>query len=328
MRQNVIGSAIKAGARPPEKVTIAAADGFPLAGVKWLPASDHAPRAVVQLSHGMSEYAARYAPFATACADAGVAVYGHDHRGHGGSVDESTPRGHYADRDGWAKVTVDVLTVNTFVKQQHPGVPVILFGHSMGSFIARRFLLDHASTLDGAILSATGWRLGEGNRVLEQVAKREARKNGPRAPSPRMHKLVFGSFNLRFRPARTSFDWLSRDAEQVEAYLNDTLCGFDCSGQLWADLMGGCFAVERDENEPGRLSSTLPVLLVVGSHDPVSMGGFGHGQLGERYAAAGNTNVTDLRYPGGRHELLNETNRAYVMRDLLDWVSRIAPAGK
>ncbi len=309
----------ESAAHAPEKLTIAASDGFALAGVRWLPKG--APRAILQLSHGMSEYAARYAPFATACAAAGIAVYGHDHRGHGGSVDANTPLGHYADADGFAKVVGDLLSVNSFARAKHAGVPVFFFGHSMGSFIGRRFLIDHASAVDGAILSATGWRLGIGNRVLKKVAQRDAKNNGPRAPSPRMHKLVFGTFNLRFRPARTPFDWLSREPSAVDAYIADPLCGFDCSGQLWADLMAGVYAVEKDENDAARLSPKLPLMLLAGTHDPVSMGGFGHGQLADRYKKAGNSHVTDKRYEEGRHELLNDTNRAEVTKDILGWLS-------
>jgi alpha-beta hydrolase superfamily lysophospholipase len=301
-----------------ERFPLAAADGFALSAMRWLPS--RSPRAVLVVSHGMAEYAARYAPFAEACSTAGIAVYAHDHRGHGGSVDDATPRGHFADGDGWSKVRDDLERACEHARAAHPGAPVFLLGHSMGSFVARAHIVEHGEGLAGAILSATGWRLGAGNRMLASLARRQARKLGPRAPSPLMSKVVFGTFNLRFLPARTGFDWLSRDRGTVDAYIADPGCGFACSGQLWADLMSGVDALERAENEPARLPRSLPILLIAGSHDPVSMGGFGNEQLARRYRAAGNEHVLVRRYPRGRHELLNETNRAEVFADLLAWL--------
>jgi alpha-beta hydrolase superfamily lysophospholipase len=307
-----------------ERLTLRAEDGFTLAVVRWLPVG--APRAVIHVSHGMAEHAARYGGFAEACAAVGIAVYGHDHRGHGGSIDDSTPLGHYADEGGWAKVVGDLHAVNRHIHASHPNTPVFLFGHSMGSFVARAYLLDHADAVAGAIISATGWRLGTGNRILGWAAERQARKLGTRTPSALMSKLVFGTFNFQFRPRRSSFDWLSRDNAEVDKYVEDPLCGFECSGTLWRDLFAGVYQLEQDENRPERLSKTLPILFVAGSKDPVSMGGFGNGQLAKRYIAAGNTKVTDRRYPEGRHELVNETNRSEIFTDVIAWVKEHIPA--
>ena len=305
------------GAAPPERFRVTADDGFGLSVLRWVPRK---PRAILQIAHGMSEHAARYAPFAEACAAAGIAVYAHDHRGHGDSIDPATPQGFFAPRDGWAKVVADVHTIHYSARDAYPGLPLFFLGHSMGSVIGRAYLLAHGGDVHGAILSATSWRGGPLNRALRLAALRECRKNGPSAPSPRMAGLVFGSFNLRFRPARTEYDWLSRDREVVDAYIADPRCGFACSGQLWADLFGGLSAIEVAEGEGSRVCRRLPLLLLAGSHDPVSMGGLGHEQLAKRYRAAGNEEVEDRRYPAGRHELLNETNRAEVWDDILRWI--------
>jgi len=302
---------------PMERFDLAAEDGFRLSAMRWVPKR---PRAILQLSHGMAEYAARYAPFAAACAAAGIAVYAHDHRGHGGSIDEATPLGFFAAEDGWAKVVNDLHTMHEHARAEHPNVPLFFFGHSMGSFLGRAYLLAHKGEVSGAILSATGWRAGPLNHVLRMVAQRESRKHGPRTPSPRMSNLVFGTFNLRFRPARTEFDWLSRDTTTVDRYIADPLCGFPCTGQLWADLFAGLSDVERAESDPSRLARAVPLLLVVGSHDPVSMGGLGHAQLAKCYRAAGNVDVDDRRYPEARHELINETNRNQVWSDIVGWI--------
>jgi alpha-beta hydrolase superfamily lysophospholipase len=303
---------------PGERFSLTTEDGFRLDALSWRPAGP--VRGILVLVHGMSEHKERYAAFAQACAADGLAVYAYDHRGHGASVDAVTPLGHYGDLNGWARVVGDLEHVVAHARAAHPGAKVFVLGHSMGSFIVRAFLIRQGASVAGAIISATGFRLGQANRVLAGIARLEAFRHGPRAASKLMGKLVFGSFNLQFIPARTSFDWLSRDAAQVDAYIADPLCGFDCSGQLWSDLLSGVFALERAEADPLQLSR-VPLLVVAGSRDAVSMGGLGSKQLCERYRAAGGTDLTDQRYPGGRHELMNETNRGEVWRDLREWIA-------
>ncbi len=302
-----------------ERFTLTAKDGFTIAAVRWLPSGP--VRAVLLISHGMAEHVRRYEPLAEACVANGIAVYGHDHRGHGASTDETTPLGHFGDRDGWGNLLGDLATVHGRVRDQHPEVPVAIFGHSMGAFVLRSYLLDHADTLAAAIVSATGWRMGPLADVLAWVARREAARRGARTPSRLMTKLVFGSFNVQFGRTRTGFDWLSRDPAQVDAYVADPLCGFDCSGTSWNAMLTGVRALERAERDPTRLSGRLPLLLVAGGRDPVSMGGRGNSQLAARYRAAGNPNVTVRRYPGARHELLNEVNRAEFLADTLRWMT-------
>lgn len=303
-----------------ERFTLAAEDGFTIAAVRWLPSGP--VRAVLQVCHGMAEHVTRYEPLAQACIATGIAVYGHDHRGHGASVDENTPLGHFGDQDGWGNVLGDLRVVQRWVRDRHPQASVFMFGHSMGSFVVRSYLLDHADTLAAAIISATGWRMGPLADGLAWVARREAARRGVRTPSRLMTKLVFGSFNIQFGRTRTGFDWLSRDPAQVDAYVADRLCGFDCSGTSWNGMLTGMRALERGEKDSRRLSGRLPLLLVAGSRDPVSMGGRGNSQLASCYRAAGNRHVTVKRYPGARHELLNETIRAEFLADTLHWMDR------
>jgi alpha-beta hydrolase superfamily lysophospholipase len=301
-----------------QRDTLLTEDGFELSMVGWRPSGPC--RGVLQIVHGMAEHVARYAPFAAACNAAGVAVYGHDQRGHGASIHASAPRGHFADEAGWDKVVGDALEVQRCIRGLHPELPIILFGHSMGAFVARECLLRRADALAGAIISATGWRTGPLGAVMRWFARREVTRHGAPWPSPLMTRLVFGTFNVQFAPTRTRFDWLSSDAAQVDAYVADPLCGFDCSGKLWDDLLTGVQMLERAEDDRARVSTTLPMLIVAGSRDPTSMGGLGSRQLAARYRAAGNANVVEKRYPGGRHELINERNRDEVWRDLLSWI--------
>ncbi|MGC0154051.1 alpha/beta fold hydrolase [Chromobacterium vaccinii] len=303
------------------RLTLAAADGAAIPLYQWLPAGQ--PRAAVLISHGMSEYAARYHRFAGALAAAGYAVYAHDHRGHG---DSTSPRGCFAADDGWRKVVDDVETVRRHAAERHPGLPVVLFGHSMGSFIARAHFLRYGGRLSGLMLSSTGYRQRPLARLLGALARWLGRGDGRDRPSRLMAALVFGSFNLGFPPWRTKMEWLSRDPAEVDAYLADPRCGFDPTPGLWADLFAGIVDMEDGEAAGAGVNRRCPILLFAGSHDPVSLGRLALGQLEIRYRDAGVLDLQSKVYPGGRHEMLNESNRAEVEDDILAWLARIVPA--
>ncbi|MFC3532575.1 alpha/beta hydrolase [Vogesella facilis] len=297
--------------------TLQASDDSSIHGQCWLPPGS--PRGVVVISHGMSEYAARYAPLADKLAAAGYAVYAHDHRGHGR---HAPLPGWFAARGGWGQVVDDLRCVVDYARGQH-ACPLVLYGHSMGSFVARSFLLQYGQRLDGLVLSATGYRQRWLARLMRQVARLVGALNGAARPSPFMTALVFGSFNLGFMPTRTKLDWLSRDAAAVDAYLADPLCGQFPTPQLWQDLFGGIIAMEAGEADGKALPKDCPVWLQAGSRDPVSLGKFGLGQLAARYRRAGLRDVTVTVYPGGRHEMHHETNRGEFEADLLAWLNRV-----
>jgi alpha-beta hydrolase superfamily lysophospholipase len=302
--------------------TLTAPDGHRIFAAEWLP-SGRPVRCVLHIQHGMAEHCLRYRHFAEFLASLGVAVYAQDHRGHGQSVAAGETLGYYADRDGWNLVLQDVRQLNRMASELHPGVPVVMFGHSMGSFIARAYAQRWGASLSGLIVSATGWRFGAIARAMGAVARWDARRIGARTPSKLMAALAMGSFNLQFFPARTKSDWLSRDKREVDAYVADRLCGYDCSAGLWADLFDGIVEFERQEaaGSPA-VPRRLPALLIAGTRDPVSMGGRGIKQLAERYRSAGLTDVEVKLYKGGRHELLNETNRLEVYADLGRWLEQ------
>lgn len=298
-----------------------ATDGKRTFVVQWLPDTSRPIKGIVQISHGMAEHCLRYQPLADYLTRRGYAVYASDHRGHGHSVGSGDSKGHYADQDGWNKVVDDLYRVNCEIRQLHPEVPVTLFAHSMGSFVARSYVFRHADSIKGLVISATGIRYGLIARIGRAIARWDARRIGPRSPSKLMAKLSFGSFNLRFLPARTAFDWLSRDVAQVDKYLGDPLCGFDCSAQLWVDLFGGIIEFETLEKQSAHLlPKGLPILGVAGTHDPTSMGGLGIKQLMKQYQRGGLTDVQFKLYDKGRHELTNETNRQQVFDDLGNWL--------
>jgi alpha-beta hydrolase superfamily lysophospholipase len=287
-----------------------------LARYYW-PASN--PRRVVVIAHGMAEHAGRYDALARFLNQHDCAVWALDHRGHGGSVGTGS-KGHFADRDGFRLVVGDLIALVQQARARHPGLPVVVFGHSMGSFVARAALLVEPALFDGVVLSATGFRQAPLARVMARIAAWDGRRHSAAQPSALMRKVVFGTFNLRFWPKRTGFEWLSRDPAAVDAYIADAYCGFDCSAQLWHDLFEAIIAMEHGEARPAGLPVNLPVWLLAGSHDPVSMGGLGCKQLASRYRAQGLRDVTVTIYPKGRHEMLNETNRQAVFDDLAAWL--------
>lgn len=299
------------------------ADGKRIFVVQWLPETGKRIKGIVQISHGMAEHCLRYQPLADYLTRRGYAVYASDHRGHGHSVGNDDSLGHYADQDGWNKVVDDLYRVNTEIRQLHPGVPVTMLAHSMGSFIARSYVFRHADTIQALIVSATGIRYGAIASIGRAIARWDARRIGPRTPSKLMATLSFGTFNLRFFPARTPSDWLSRDVAQVDKYLNDSLCGFDCSAQLWVDLFSGIIEFEKlEKTSVQQLPRNLPILGIAGTHDPTSMGGLGIKQLMKQYQQGGMSDVAFKLYEKGRHELFNETNRQQVFDDLGEWLDR------
>ena len=299
--------------------------------VFWLDASDHtrlyvnawlpplAPRAVVMVSHGMAEHSGRYARLGEALCAAGFALYAHDQRGHGKTAAQGV-LGHFAHENGWSKVVDDLASLNQSIGQRHPDTPLFLLGHSMGSYIAQAWLLHHGASLQGAILSGSNFQPVSLYRSASTIARLERWRQGPSGRSRLIEWLSFGSFNKAFKPARTRFDWLSRDAREVDQYISDPLCGFRCTNQFWLDLLGGLRQISKPSNlkqiDPG-----LPLLIIGGECDPVSEGKRLK-DLADALAETGHQMLQMKIYPQARHELFNETNRDEVTGDVLDWLEQ------
>jgi len=289
-----------------------AEDGRDIPLHTWLPEGE--PDAVVQVLHGLGEHAGRYARFAAAATGANLAVVAHDHRGHGR---HPAVRGHFADRHGWDLVLGDVLAVNGRIAAQFPGRPLILLGHSMGSFIAQAFLMRHPGQADRLILSGSSFgKRGEMHMAHALAAVLSA--FGGRRRSALLDALGFGAFNRPFRPARTDYDWLSRDEAEVDRYLADPLCGGRFTNRLWHDLTGGLLEI-TSAIAVGRIPAELPVLIVGGQRDPVG-GERRLEKLAAVYRETGHGDVTLRVYPDARHEMLNEINRDAVTTDVLCWI--------
>jgi alpha-beta hydrolase superfamily lysophospholipase len=295
--------------------TLATANGVSLFVYRWLPNAP--PKAVVQIVHGLAEHAARYARVAEALCSAGYAVYADDHRGHGRTARTPAELGLFAERDGWTKGINDLWLLNRRIATDHLGLPIVLLGHSLGSFMTQYFICEHGEALAAAVLSASN---GKPPPIVALVlARLERLRLGQRGHSPLMQALFFGAFNKPFAPARTPFDWLSRDTEEVDKYIADPLCGFESTVQLYIDVLQGL----RETAKPSRqaqIPKTLPIYIFNGSRDPVSNN---VDQLLDAYRAAGLTQVVHKVYSDGRHESFNETNRDVVTRDLIAWLDGV-----
>jgi len=272
-------------------------------------------RGVIHILHGLSEHAARYDRFARQCQAQGYAVAAHNHRGHGETC-APDGLGHYADRHGWDQLIADSLQVQQDLLQRYPGVPYILFGHSMGSYIAQGFVMRHPAHVAGLILSGSTWPNRSQLRIGRLLATLAVWFKGPRTKSAFLNKMSFGDFNQRFAPNRTEFDWLSRDPLEVDKYVADPLCGEPSSNQLWRDLLGGL--LEISTSAALRKIPDIPLLIAGGEFDPVG-GAARLAALSAAYQKSGHTRVTLRVYPASRHEILNETDRDIVTGDVLDW---------
>jgi alpha-beta hydrolase superfamily lysophospholipase len=301
-----------------------ASDGQAIFVYRWLPDEGAAVRGVVHIAHGLAEHAARYARLGAALVESGWAVYANDHRGHGRTAVRDEDLGYFAPSHGLRRVADDTRELVAAEQAAHPGAPVVLFGHSLGSFLAQLFLIDHGSLLRGAVLSATsGGRPGALAAVGRLVARFERWRQGERGRSALIDKLSFGSYNRRFAPTRTEFDWLSRDPAEVDQYVADPRCGFRSTNALWLDLIDEMYTIAEPANQ-ARVPHDLPIYLFAGARDPVSDDGRGVEKLVTAYREAGLRDLTHRLYPDGRHEMLNETNRDEVTRDLVAWLAKIA----
>lgn len=297
-----------------ERNVLKADDGREIPMANWRPAAERAPRAWIQLLHGLGEHAGRYERFAEACNGQDIGVTAHDHRGHGAFA---TTRGHFADANGWHKVIGDAHTVKQSLLAQHADVPLVVFGHSMGSFIAQDLVMRHPDGIALLVLSGSTFSSRSELRAAHLLAGLMS-LIGKQSKSPLLNKLGFSAFNKPFEPARTELDWLSRDEQAVDRYIADPLCGGGFSNKLWHDLTGGLLRI----SSVGAIASIpdeLPVLIFGGQDDPVG-GEKGMSRLAQAYRRTGH-DVTLKVYPGGRHEMLNEINRDEVTRHVLLWIT-------
>ena len=305
-------------------IDTSASDGVQIALHMWLPAGSQAGSPVktaVVLSHGMAEHAMRYEGFARFLCENGIAFYAHDHRGHGQTAKNADELGFLAEKDGFQAVVLDLRSVVERCRSDLPNAKIILLGHSFGSFVAQSFIEQFGNEVDGCILSGTAGprRLlsAAGNRMASLVKLFK----GAHYRSKFLDRASFSSYLDKIPNAKSPFAWLSRDDEQVALYEKDPLCGFLCTAGFFYDLTAGLCRIHREKNMK-RIPKTLPVLFFAGTGDPV--GGYTKTirALADRYRKNGMTDVSEIYYEGGRHEMLNETNSVQVQDDILEWIQK------
>ncbi|SEM84411.1 alpha/beta hydrolase [Lihuaxuella thermophila] len=290
---------------------------------KWTAVSEK-PVGVVQIAHGMAEHSKRYGEFAKALTNEGYAVYANDHRGHGQTAGCKENLGFFADEDGWERVVDDMYRLTRIIKKEHPGLPVFLFGHSMGSFLSRRYIQKYGQELSGVILSGTGADQGILSSIGIGIVKLEMRIKGKKAPSRLLHFLSFGNFNKRFKPNRTPFDWLSRDEREVDKYIQDPYCGWLPTTGFFCDLLTGIKQLDHPE-QISRVPKDLPIFLFSGDQDPVGLYTRGVLKTYRNLKKAGIRDISYKFYEEGRHEMLNEINRDEVYQDIINWLKARTP---
>ena len=295
-----------------------ASDGNDIAVHHWLPEAD--PSIVILISHGMAEFAARYDRFAEAANARGYAVFAPDHRGHGETAGSLSKLGYLADGDGFGRVMEDLHEIALDLKSRYPGKPLVLLGHSFGSFVSQFFIESYGDLLKGCVLSGT--RGPDTVTVAFGLifAKLVSFCCGRKKPSPFLTQLSFSANNKRIQNPESPNAWLSRDAAEVEKYDASPWAGFTCSAGFYRDLASGLSRIHRKGNI-ARIPRGLPVFLLCGSDDPVGAYGKTVRALADLYTSSGMSDVALKIYEGGRHEMLNETNRDEVTADILDWIA-------
>ena len=287
--------------------TFPSADGKTgINAVEWLP--EGRPRAVLQVSHGVAEYVLRYEPLAEYLTARGFAVAGHDHLGHGGSVAPGGARLYFGPKGSWNWVVDDLYTRYNLLKKQFPDIPLFLLGHSMGSFLARTYLIRYPGTVDGAVIMGTGQMSPALVAAGRAVAALERRRVGEDQASPTVDRLAFGAYNQQFAPNRTGFDWLSLNPENVDRYIADPLCGGSASIGLFREMLGGLRFIAKPGNLK-KMNANTPVLFLSGAMDPVGECGRGVRRAYRSFLKAGARDLSIQLYPELRNEIVNDDCR-------------------
>lgn len=295
-----------------QQFTFPSSDGeHQVHAVLWLP-EEGSPKAVVQIVHGICEYALRYEDFALFLTRHGYAVAGSDHLGHGLTARGPEEYGYFTD---WFQLTRDVRTLRTLMGERFPGIPYFLLGHSMGSFQARTYLIDYPGTLDGCILSGTG----QENALTVAFGKFVTSLGDPHKVNKLFLNLSLGAYNKKFAPNRTTADWVSRDEALVDKYLADPLCNFRTTAGMNHAMMVGLQYI-ADKKNLAKMDPDTPVALFSGDADPVGGMGKGVKTVHGFFREAGCKDLTMKLYPGARHEILNEINREEAYADILGWL--------
>lgn len=274
------------------------------------------PRAIVQLAHGMAEHINRYDDFAEYLLERNIFVYGNDHRGHGKTGERQGLLGYFSDENGFTKTTNDLTVITDLIKQNYPDTPVFLIGHSMGSFLAREYIQQHSNKIDGVVLMGTSYRVIATSALARTIANALPAKE----ESQLMNNLAFNKYNAKIPHHKTTFDWLSRDEQVVEKYINDPFCGYVPTAGFFRDLMGGLIQIHLKEPNKS-IRKDLPIFIVSGDADPVGAYGKGIFKVANHYNKIGIKSIKTMLFKNARHELLNEMNHQEIYSVIYRWIN-------
>ena len=276
------------------------------------------PTAIVQIVHGGAEHAGRYQGLAQALNARGYAVYAEDHRGHGRTGEINTSLGDMGAANAFERVCDDVLALGRRAKTEYPDIPLIILGHSLGSLIVQRILLQHSHEYAAAVLSGspdiTGIAAGA------KLVHAEVDRVGRGQVSDALEAAAVGTLAAAIPNAETPYDWLSRDRQQVQLHADDPWCGYALCAGVWQDLIAAMLVTTEVSAVAATLRRDMPVYIVSGSDDPAHGNWAAIDRLAGNYRECGLRDVTVKNYPGGRHEMFNEINRDEVVAELLEWL--------
>ena len=286
--------------------------------IKYIPEGEI--KGVVQIAHGIAEHINRYEAFMQFLAENGFVAVGNDHLGHGKSAADESEKGIFAMENGWRYVLMDMLKLHDMMKNEYPDAKYIMFGHSMGSFLTRNYIIDYPDKYDLAVLSGTGHQ----NPMLIiggcLMADALSSAKGADSDGQQLNDIAFGAYCAKIENPRTPFDWLSVNEENIDKYIEDPMCGFVAKTGLYRDMMHGIKYITSKKNI-AKMDVNKPVYFMSGDADPVGDYGAGVEKAYKAFCNAGVKDVMMRLYPGGRHEMLNEDNKQQVYDDILNWIN-------
>ncbi len=302
-----------------ERFSYEGSEHLKISAAKWIP--EGKIKAIIQIVHGMNEHIGRYVEMAEFLSKNGFAVYGEDHRGHGLTAEIKKDLGHFYDKDGFPKIMNDVHGLTEIIKREHPGVPVFLLGHSMGSFISRNLITLFPNDFKGVILSGTG-----NYCMLEVLTNKTLLKlllaiYGSRKVIPFFFTNGMNDFNKEFEPRRTDYDWLATDPKVADEFIADPLCGTMNSLGFYRDLMDMLHNMQK-KKKIAKIPKDMPMFLFAGSMDPVGKNGKTSTIAYENYKKAGIKDITFKLWEGCRHEVHKEPVKIELFNEIVSWIEK------
>ena len=285
--------------------------------VEWLP--DEEPKAILQIAHGVTEYILRYEEFAQYLTQKGIAVVGNDHLGHGKSIAEDAEPMYFGPQGSWDWVVNDIRTCMEITKGKYPDKPYYLLGFSLGSFVARTYLIKYQEKLNGAIIIGTGQTPNFQIALAKFRAKKEAKKVGEDHTSPTIKKLTFETYNKIFAPNRTEYDWLCANEKAIDEYIKDQMRGGNMSAGLFREMLTG-MEFSANQMNINKIDKSLPILFLSGDKDPVGEQGKGVKRAYKCFKKSGIKNVQMKLYSELRHDILREECRQSILDDIYKFI--------